>query len=105
AAVERPALIEEISRRFGSQVLVLSVDARRVRPGDPPTPSGFEVTTHGGRRGTGRDAVAWVRHAAEAGAGEVLLNSLDTDAAKSGFDLDLSAALRPAVDLPPIASG
>ncbi|WP_156197910.1 imidazole glycerol phosphate synthase subunit HisF [Actinotalea caeni] len=105
AAVERPALIEEISRRFGSQVLVLSVDARRVRPGDPPTPSGFEVTTHGGRRGTGRDAVAWVRHAAEAGAGEVLLNSIDTDGTKSGFDLDLIAAVRAAVDVPLIASG
>lgn len=105
AAVERPALIEEISRRFGSQVLVLSVDARRVRPGDPPTPSGFEVTTHGGRRGTGRDAVAWVRHAAEAGAGEVLLNSIDTDGTKSGFDLDLIEAVRAAVDVPLIASG
>src|SRR5690606_8142839 len=105
AAVERPALSEEISRRFGSQVLVLSVDARRVRPGDPPTPSGFEVTTHGGRRGTGRDAVAWVRHAAEAGAGEVLLNSIDTDGTKSGFDLDLIEAVRAAVDVPLIASG
>jgi cyclase len=105
AAVERPALIGEISRRFGSQVLVLSVDARRVRPGEDPTPSGYQVTTHGGRRGTGRDAIEWVSYAAEAGVGEILLNSIDTDGTKDGFDLEMIAAARAAVDVPLIASG
>jgi len=105
AAVERPALIGEISRRFGAQVLVLSVDARRVHPGDDPTPSGYEVTTHGGRRGTGRDAIEWVSQAAAAGVGEILLNSIDTDGTKDGFDLEMIAAVRAAVDVPLIASG
>jgi cyclase len=105
AAVERPELIREISERFGSQVLVLSVDARRTRPGDDPTPSGYEVTTHGGRRGTGRDAIEWVSYAAEAGVGEILLNSIDADGTKSGFDLEMLAAVRAAVDVPLIASG
>src|SRR5690606_33871737 len=105
AAVERPALIGEISERFGSQVLVLSVDARRVRPGDDPTPSGYEVTTHGGRRGTGRDAIEWVSQAAEAGVGEILLNSIDADGTKSGFDIEMIAAVRAAVSVPLIASG
>ena len=105
AAVERPPLIGEISRRFGSQVLVLSVDARRVRPDGDPTPSGFEVTTHGGRRGTGRDVIEWVSYAAEAGVGEILLNSIDTDGTKDGFDLEMIAAVRAAVDVPLIASG
>lgn len=105
AAVERPALIGEISQRFGSQVLVLSVDARRVRPDGAPTPSGFEVTTHGGRRGTGKDALEWVQYAAEAGVGEILLNSIDKDGTKDGFDLEMIAAVRAVVDVPLIASG
>ena len=101
AAIERPELIQEISRRFGSQVLVLSVDARR--SGDQP--SGFEVTTHGGRRAAGLDAVAWAAQAAGLGAGEILLNSMDADGTKSGFDLELIGAVRAAVDVPLVASG
>ncbi|WP_125612851.1 imidazole glycerol phosphate synthase subunit HisF [Specibacter cremeus] len=103
AAVARPAVIDEITRRFGSQVLVLSVDARRTRAGH--TPSGFEVTTHGGRTGTGIDAVAWAREAADRGVGEILLNSIDADGTKQGFDLELIRAVRAAVSIPIIASG
>lgn len=104
AAVARPELVAEIAQRFGSQVLVLSVDARRVVDG-PPTPSGYEVTTHGGRRGTGIDAVRWAQRAVELGAGEVLLNSMDADGTTSGFDLEMLAAVRAAVSVPLIASG
>ncbi|MBC7289740.1 MAG: imidazole glycerol phosphate synthase subunit HisF [Actinotalea sp.] len=104
AAIARPALVSEIAERFGSQVLVLSVDARRVVDG-PPTPSGYEVTTHGGRRGTGIDAVAWARRAVELGAGEVLLNSMDADGTKDGFDLEMLADVRREVAVPLIASG
>ena len=82
AAVARPGVIDEITRHFGSQVLVLSLDARRTRPGSQPTPSGFEVTTHGGRQGTGIDAIAWAREAADRGVGEILLNSIDADGTK-----------------------
>jgi cyclase len=105
AAVARPDLIAEIAHRFGNQVLVLSADARRIRPGDEPTPSGFEVTTHGGRQGTGIDAVDWVRRAADLGAGEILLNSMDADGTKDGFDVELIRLVRGAVDVPVIASG
>jgi imidazole glycerol-phosphate synthase subunit HisF len=73
--------------------------------GDPETPSGFEVTTHGGRRGTGRDAVAWAESAAEAGAGEILLNSMDADGTKDGYDLEMIQAVRKVVTVPVIASG
>lgn len=104
AAIARPQLIDEIAQRFGSQVLVLSVDARRVS-GDLRTDSGFEVTTHGGRRGTGIDAVEWAARAAELGAGEVLLNSMDADGTNAGFDLELIRAVRAAVSVPLIASG
>jgi imidazole glycerol-phosphate synthase subunit HisF len=104
AAVERPDLIAEIADRFGNQVLVLSLDARRVRDG-AVTDSGFEITTHGGRRGTGRDAVAWVVQAAELGAGEVLVNSMDADGTQAGFDTELIAAVRREVSIPVIASG
>ena len=104
AAIARPELVAEIAQRFGSQVLVLSVDARRVVDG-PPTPSGYEVTTHGGRRGTGIDAVAWARRAVELGAGEVLLNSMDADGMTTGFDLEMLAAVRGQVAVPLIASG
>jgi cyclase len=88
-------------------VLVLSVDARRWRAdgGTERTPSGFEVTTHGGRQGTGIDAVAWAREAADRGVGEILLNSIDADGTKQGFDLELIRAVRAAVRIPIIASG
>ncbi len=105
AAVARPELLREISRRFGNQVLVLSVDARRTPAGEPPTPSGFEVTTHGGRRGTGTDAVEWARQAEELGIGEVLLNSMDADGTRAGYDVELIRAVRAAVSVPVIASG
>jgi cyclase len=104
AAVARPELIAEIADRFGNQVLVLSLDARRVRDG-AATDSGFEVTTHGGRRGTGRDAVEWVVQAAELGVGEVLLNSMDADGTRTGFDTELIRAVRHEVSVPLIASG
>ncbi len=103
AAVARPAIIDEITSRFGSQVLVLSLDARRTR--GAATPSGFEVTTHGGRQGTGIDAVAWAREAADRGVGEILLNSIDADGVGEGFDLELIRAVREAVSVPLIASG
>jgi len=104
AAIERPELVADIAQRFGNQVLVLSVDARRTGP-ESSTRSGFEVTTHGGRRGTGLDAIAWAARAAELGAGEILLNSMDADGTKDGFDLELIRAVRAAVDVPVIASG
>jgi cyclase len=105
AAVARPQLLAEIAERFGRQVLVLSIDARRVPAGDPPTHSGFEVTTHGGRRGTGIDAVDWARRAADLGAGEILLNSMDADGTKDGYDLELIRLVRAVVHVPVIASG
>ena len=105
AAIARPELIAEIAERFGRQVLVLSLDARRVPAGGAPTPSGFEVTTHGGRRSAGIDALDWVRRAAEFGAGEILLNSMDADGTRTGFDLELIRAVRAQVDVPVIASG
>jgi cyclase len=101
AAVARPAVIAEIAERFGRQVLVLSLDVRR----SPATASGFEVTTHGGRRGTGIDAIEWARRGAELGAGEILLNSMDADGTKAGFDVELIAAVREVVEIPVIASG
>jgi cyclase len=103
AAIERPDLVAEIADRFGNQVLVLSVDARRIVDG--VTESGFEVTTHGGRRGTGLDAVAWAVRACELGAGEILLNSMDADGTQAGFDVELIAAVRREVSVPVIASG
>ncbi|TQL04021.1 imidazole glycerol phosphate synthase subunit HisF [Cellulomonas sp. SLBN-39] len=104
AAIARPELISEIAERFGSQVLVLSVDARRTGEGTR-TDSGYEVTTHGGRRGTGIDAVAWAARAAELGAGEILLNSMDADGTTSGFDLPMLRDVRAQVRVPLIASG
>jgi len=101
AAVAQPNLLGEAAHRFGAQCVVLSVDARR----SPDTESGFEVTTHGGRRGTGIDAVAWAGQAAELGAGEILLNSVDADGTKAGFDLELITAVRQVVPVPVIASG
>lgn len=103
AAVSRPDVIDEITTHFGAQVLVLSLDARRAP--DAAVPSGFEVTTHGGRRGTGIDAVQWAREAAERGVGEILLNSIDADGTREGFDLEMIRAVRAAVHVPLIASG
>jgi imidazole glycerol-phosphate synthase subunit HisF len=105
AAIARPQLIAEIAERFGRQVLVLSLDARRVPASGAPTPSGFEVTTHGGRRSAGIDALDWVRRAADLGAGEILLNSMDADGTRAGFDLELIQAVRAEVGVPVIASG
>jgi len=105
AAVARPELLSEVAERFGAQCVVVSVDARRVQSDGPRPESGFEVTTHGGRRGTGIDAVAWARRAAGLGAGEILLNSMDADGTQAGFDLEMIEAVRAAVDVPVIASG
>jgi cyclase len=104
AAINRPELIAEIADRFGNQVLVLSVDARRAT-GDVGTDSGFEVTTHGGRRSAGLDAVEWARRAADLGAGEILLNAMDADGTQDGFDLELIRLVRSEVSIPVIASG
>ena len=106
AAIHRPELVAEIADRFGNQVLVLSVDARRVPTGSTSDcPSGFEVTTHGGRRSAGLDAVEWAARAADLGAGEILLNAMDADGTQDGFDLALIAAVRREVSIPVIASG
>jgi cyclase len=106
AAVSRPEFLAEAAQRFGSQCVVLAVDARRVS-GDAAArcPSGFEVTTHGGRQGTGIDAVDWVRRAEQAGAGELLLTSMDADGTRAGFDLPMLRQVRAAVQIPIIASG
>jgi cyclase len=104
AAVARPELVAEIADRFGAQVLVLSVDARRCADGTR-TDSGFEVTTHGGRRGTGIDAVDWAARCAGLGAGEILLNSMDADGTRAGYDLEMLRAVRDAVTVPIVASG
>ncbi len=103
AAIARPELLAEVSARFGAQCVVVSVDARRAGTGLAGT--GFEVTTHGGRRGTGIDAVEWAARAAELGAGEILLNSMDADGTKAGFDLPMIEAVRAVVDVPVVASG
>ncbi len=103
AAIARPELIADIAQRFGRQVLVLSLDARRTH--DVVTPSGFEVTTHGGRRGTGIDALEWVDLAQTLGAGEILLNSMDADGTREGFDLEMIRAVRACTHLPLVASG
>ncbi|AZM52727.1 imidazole glycerol phosphate synthase subunit HisF [Streptomyces sp. WAC 01529] len=99
AAIARPDLIREIAERFGRQVLVLSVDARRTASGS------FEVTTHGGRESAGIDAVEWAHRAAELGAGEILLNSMDADGTKDGYDIEMIEAVRKHVTVPVIASG
>jgi cyclase len=98
AAVARPEFLREAAHRFGSQCIVLSIDARR-------GPQGFEVTTHGGRRGTGIDAVEWAATAQELGAGEILLNSMDADGTRAGYDLAMIEAVRSRVTVPVIASG
>ena len=100
AAIARPELIAEIADRFGSQVLVLSVDARRAR-----TESGFEVTTHGGREGTDIDAIAWIEKACQLGVGEILLNSMDADGTRAGYDIGMITEMRSVSKVPLIASG
>lgn len=105
AAIARPELLRELAAEFGSQCIVLSVDARRVPDGGAPQPSGFEVTTHGGTKSAGIDAIEWARTGQDLGVGEILLNSMDGDGTKSGFDLELLAAVRDAVHIPLIASG
>ncbi|MFB4307691.1 imidazole glycerol phosphate synthase subunit HisF [Actinomadura sp. GTD37] len=101
AAIARPEFLREAAHRFGSQCVVLSVDARRAAG----TESGFEVTTHGGREGTGIDAIGWARRGAELGVGEILLNSMDADGTKAGFDLEMLRRVRETVTVPVIASG
>lgn len=101
AAVARPEVINEISQKYGNQVLVLSLDARQ----NPQLPSGYEVTTHGGQTQTGMDAIAWCKEAEERGVGEILLNSIDADGTRDGFDLELIRKARAAVSVPLIASG
>ena len=100
AAIARPELIAEIADRFGSQVLVLSVDARRAR-----TESGFEVTTHGGREGTEIDALKWIEKVCALGVGEILLNSMDADGTRAGYDIGMISAMRSVSTVPLIASG
>jgi cyclase len=99
AAVDRPELVEELARRFGSQAVVLAVDARATRP------QRWEVCVHGGRTPTGKDAMAWAREGVERGAGEILLTSMDRDGTKDGFDLPLTRAIATAVPVPVVASG
>ena len=103
SAINNPELINQIAQRFGSQVLVISIDARRSN--ENYAPSGFEVTTHGGTKSAGLDALAWTKEAVQRGAGEVLLNSMDKDGTKDGFDLELIKLIRPNVSVPLIASG
>ena len=106
SAIARPELLRELSERFGAQCIVLSVDARRATgPDADAMPSGFEVTTHGGSRSAGIDAIEWARTGEELGVGEILLNSMDGDGTKEGFDLELIRKVREAVHLPIIASG
>ncbi|MDR7356078.1 cyclase [Corynebacterium felinum] len=101
SAIARPELLRELSHRFGAQCVVLSVDARR----NPKMPSGFEVTTHGGTKSAGLDAIEWARTGEDMGVGEILLNSMDGDGTKAGFDIELIEKVRAAVSIPVIASG
>jgi imidazole glycerol-phosphate synthase subunit HisF len=104
AAVARPEVIGEASDRYGAQCIVVAIDAKR-RPASDGGAAGWDVYTHGGRRNTGLDAVAWARRMADLGAGEILLTSMDRDGTKSGFDLALTRAVSDAVPVPVIASG
>lgn len=99
AALRRPAVLREAAEAFGAQCVILAIDARRIADGS------FEVVVDGGRSPTGRDAVAWAREATRLGAGEILLTSIDRDGTRSGFDLELTRAVREAVEVPVIASG
>lgn len=104
AAIANPQLLSQVAARFGNQVVVLSIDARRC-PSGVSTPSGFEVTTHGGTKSTGIDALEWARQATELGAGEILCNSMDADGVRTGFDIEMLTSMRQTVDVPLIASG
>ena len=95
AAIQRPELLSEITQQFGAQVLVLSVDARR-----GATSSTFELTTHGGTQGTGIDAIEWVKKACDLGVGEILLNSMDADGTRAGYDLEMIQVMRPHISTP-----
>jgi len=99
AAIERPELVREGAQKFGAQCIVVAIDAKRNAAGR------FEVFTHGGRRGTGLDAIAWAKQVVELGAGEILLTSMDRDGTKQGFDIPLTRAIADAVSVPVIASG
>lgn len=101
AAIARPELLTDVANEFGNQVITLSVDARRCEG----TESGYEVTTHGGKQGTGIDALRWVEEAANRGAGEILLNSMDADGTRDGFDLQMIRDVRSLCSVPLIASG
>ncbi|QGU07749.1 Imidazole glycerol phosphate synthase subunit HisF [Corynebacterium occultum] len=105
SAIARPELLTELAERFGAQCIVLSVDARRVPENGTPQPSGFEVTTHGGTRSAGLDAIEWACRGEELGVGEILLNSMDGDGTKNGFDIELLEKVRAVVSVPVIASG
>jgi len=104
AALERPVVIREAVERFGSQCIVVAIDARR-EPGRPDEPPRWGVYTHGGRRPAGRDAIEWAREAVALGAGEILLTSMDRDGTKDGYDLELTRAVSQSVSVPVIASG
>jgi cyclase len=101
AALQRPSLIDDIAKHFGQQVCVISIDAKR----DSSTPSGYGVTTHGGRRSAGVDALEWARESTNRGAGEILLNSIDADGTQEGFDVSMIGDVRAVSSLPLIASG
>jgi len=105
AAVQHPELVAQAAERFGSQCIVVAIDAKQVRGADDPQGPAWEVFTHGGRRGTGLDVVAWARRVVALGAGEILLTSMDRDGTRSGFDLALTRAVADAVPVPVIASG
>lgn len=106
AAIANPELLTTLARRFGSQCIVLSLDARRVSNSSPkPQPSGFEVTTHGGSKSADFDAIEWAQRAEKLGVGEILLNSMDGDGTQAGFDIELLEKVRKAVPIPIIASG
>ncbi len=104
AAIDRPDVLDELAQRFGTEKVILALDARRCADG-VSIPSGYEVTTHGGSKSTGIDAVGWAKDAAARGVGEILLTSMDADGVQTGFDLDLLRAIREAVDVPITASG
>jgi len=103
AAVNRPEFVREAAEKFGSQCVVVGIDARRVSPDG--SPAKWEVFTHGGRKGTGLDVVDWAKRMAEYGAGEILLTSMDRDGTEKGFDLDLTRAVADAINIPVVASG
>ena len=104
AAIANPQLIRDASEKYGAQCIVVAIDAKR-RPDDDPRGSGWDVYSHGGRKNTGLDVLAWARQMAEHGAGEILLTSMDRDGTRSGFDLALTRAVSDAVSVPVIASG